>query len=297
MTLLDVLAGSPALFIAVCVFFGLMIGSFLNVVIHRLPIMMDNAMRDECAELAGKEPEARPRYNVVTPRSACPKCKAPITALQNVPVVSWLALRGKCAGCGTKISARYPLIEALTGIASGLVAWRFGFGMLALAGLAFTWILIALTFIDLDTKLLPDVITYPLLWIGLALSTTNPVWAVNAAPVTPSAAIFGAITGYLVLWSLYWIFKLLMNKEGMGYGDFKLFAAFGAWFGWKMLLPIMLCASLVGSVVGIYVLRQQKKGFDTQIPFGPYLAAAGWLFMLIGHASVDRYLATFTRMP
>jgi leader peptidase (prepilin peptidase)/N-methyltransferase len=185
----------------------------------------------------------------------------------------------------------------LTGVASGIVAWRFGFGMLALAALFFTWFLVALTFIDLDTKYLPDVLNYPLLWLGLLLSTTEPVWYVGAAPVTPTASIIGALAGYLSLWSIYWIFKLLMKKEGMGYGDFKLFAALGAWFGWKMLLPIMLFASLIGSIVGIWILRRQRRGFDTQIPFGPYLAAAGWLCLLVGHQAVDRYLTLYSGAP
>jgi leader peptidase (prepilin peptidase) / N-methyltransferase len=295
MSFIETLATSPALFIALSVFLGLMVGSFLNVVIHRLPIMMDREMTTECALHAGKTPEELPRYNLVTPRSACPSCKAPITALQNVPVVSWLVLGGKCANCKTKISARYPLVEAFTGLASGVIAWRFGFGMLACAGILFTWFLVALTVIDFDTQFLPDVMTYPLLWIGLLLSTTNPVWAPGAEPVTPAVSIVGALAGYLSLWSVYWIFKLIMHKEGMGYGDFKLFAAFGAWFGWKMLLPIILFASLVGSVVGIYVLWRQRKGLDTHIPFGPFLAAAGWLFMLIGHTVVDRYLLWSTR--
>jgi leader peptidase (prepilin peptidase)/N-methyltransferase len=297
MHFIDVLAGSPALFITVTVMFSLLVGSFLNVVIHHLPIMMDHALLDDIADHAGKEPEPRPRYNLVVPRSACPSCQAPITALQNIPVVSWLVLGGKCANCRTPISKRYPLVELLTGIASGIVAWRFGFGTLALAGLLFTWLLIALTFIDLDTKYLPDVLNYPLLWLGLLLSTTNPVWSEGAAPVTPVSSIIGAMVGYLTLWSIYWLFKLIMNKEGMGYGDFKLFAAFGAWFGWKMLLPIMLFASLVGSVVGIWVLRRKRMGLDTQIPFGPFLAVAGWLFMLVGHQAVDRYLALYSRTP
>jgi leader peptidase (prepilin peptidase)/N-methyltransferase len=184
-------------------------------------------------------------------------------------------------------------VELFTGLASGLIAWRFGYGTLALAGLFFTWTLIALTFIDFDTQLLPDVLNYPLLWVGLLLSTTNPVWAPGADPVTPVDSIIGAMCGYLSLWSVYWIFKLLTKKEGMGYGDFKLFAAFGAWFGWRMLLPIILVSSLVGAVVGIYVLYRQRKGLDTPMPFGPFLAAAGWLFLLVGHETVDRYLSLY----
>jgi len=297
MEFFDTLATSPALFIACCVALGLLVGSFLNVVIYRLPIILENGWRAECRDLAGEPPVESAKFNLVVPRSACPGCKAPITAVQNIPVVSWLVLRGKCANCKTPISARYPLVELLTGIASGLVAWRFGYGMLALAGLWFTWALIALTFIDLDTHLLPDNLTYPLLWLGLLLATTNPVWAPGASPVTPSDSILGAVAGYLSLWSLYWLFLLIMKKEGMGYGDFKLFAAFGAWFGWKMLLPIILFASCVGSVIGLFILYRQRKGIDTHIPFGPYLAMAGWLFLLVGHQAVDRYLALYTHAP
>jgi leader peptidase (prepilin peptidase)/N-methyltransferase len=305
-----ILAAQPALFIGLCAALGLMIGSFLNVVVYRMPIMMDRAMRKECADLAvsdayvarGEKPppiieetEKKPAFNILVPRSACPKCQAPITALQNIPVVSWLALKGKCAHCKTPISKRYPLVELFTGIASGLVAWRFGFGMLALAGLFFTWSLIALTLIDLDAFLLPDQITLPLVWAGLLLSTTNPVWYPGADPVTPIASIFGAAIGYLSLWSIYWIYKLLRNREGFGYGDFKLLAAFGAFFGWKMLLPIILVSSLVGSVIGIFVLYRQRKGFDVHIPFGPYLAIAGWLFLLVGHQAIDYYFGLFPR--
>ena len=295
--ILEPLAASPAFFIGFAVVLGMLIGSFLNVVAYRMPIMMDNALRAECASLANPtaEPVTPPAFNLVVPRSACPACKAPITAAQNIPVVSWLALGRKCANCKAPISVRYPLVELFTGLASGLIAWRFGYGTLALAALFFTWFLIALTLIDFDTQYLPDNLTYPLLWIGLLLSTTHPVWAAGAAPVTPTDSILGALAGYLSLWSLFWIYKLLTGKEGMGYGDFKLFAAFGAWFGWRMLLPILLFASLVGSVIGIYLLYRKRKGLDTQIAFGPFLAVAGWLFLLVGHQTVDRYLALYSR--
>jgi leader peptidase (prepilin peptidase)/N-methyltransferase len=293
MEILEPLAAMPALFIGCCIVLGLLVGSFLNVVIYRVPVMMDNALRYECTLLANPNAWPPPAFNLMTPRSACPKCKAPITALQNIPVVSWLALGRKCANCKTPISARYPLVELFTGLASGLIAWRFGFGILALGGLLFTWILIALTMIDFDTQFLPDELTYPLLWAGLLLSTTHPVWAPGAEPLTPADSIVGAMCGYLSLWSVYWIFKFITKKEGMGYGDFKLFAAFGAWFGWRMLLPIILVASLVGSVIGLYVLYRQRKGLDTPIPFGPFLAAAGWIFLLVGHQAVDRYLLLY----
>jgi leader peptidase (prepilin peptidase) / N-methyltransferase len=294
MEILATIAGSPALFITCSVLLGLLVGSFLNVVIYRVPVMMDNALRAECASLANAEAPPPPTFNLVTPRSACPKCKAPITAMQNIPVISWLALGRKCANCKAPISARYPLVELFTGLASGLIAWRFGYGVLALGALFFTWSLIALTMIDIDTQLLPDSLTYPLLWVGLLISTTNPVWAPGAAPVTPADSIIGAMCGYLSLWTVYWVFKLLTKKEGMGYGDFKLFAAFGAWFGWRMLLPIILFASLVGSVVGVYILYRQRRGLETPMAFGPFLAAAGWLVLLIGHQTVDRYLALYT---
>jgi leader peptidase (prepilin peptidase)/N-methyltransferase len=348
MDFLDLLAAHPPLFIGSCAVLGLLIGSFLNVVIYRLPVMIDNIVLSDAEEIAAMRaapepkpasepapaaqtappaepammmeapattpdasvvqetvaessdppaaPEAappppKPAFNLVVPRSACPNCKAPITAVQNIPVVSWLVLGGKCANCRTPISARYPLVELLTGVTTGLVAWHFGFGSLALAGIFFTWILIALTFIDLDTTLLPDQLTYPLQWLGLLLSLTHPVWAPGASPVTPFDSIIGAVIGYLSLWSLNWIFKLIRKEDGMGYGDFKLFAAFGAWFGFKMLLPIILFASLVGSVVGLWVLWRQRKGLETKIPFGPYLAGAGWLFLLVGHDVVERYFA------
>jgi leader peptidase (prepilin peptidase)/N-methyltransferase len=247
------------------------------------------------ASPAEEAPPAKPVFNLVMPRSACPNCRAPITALQNIPLVSWLVLGGKCANCKTPISVRYPLVELLTGVTTGLVAWHFGYGSLALAGIFFTWMLIALTFIDLDTTLLPDQLTYPLQWVGLLLSLTHPVWAPGALPVTPFDSILGAVIGYMSLWTLNWMFKLIRKEDGMGYGDFKLFAAFGAWFGFTMLLPIILFASLVGSVAGLWILWRQRKGMKTKIPFGPYLAAAGWLFLLVGHDVVDRYLLLTTQ--
>ncbi len=296
MNLIDTFAASPALFIGACAALGLLIGSFLNVVIHRVPIMMDHALRAECAEL-NASPDAAPpepvRYNLVVPRSACPKCQAPITAAQNIPVVSWLVLRGQCANCKAPISKRYPLVELATGILSGFIAWRFGYGVEGLTALVFTWFLIALTLIDFDTQYLPDLLTYPLLWLGLLVSLWHPVWAPGAEPVGPRESILGAASGYLSLWSVYWLFKLITGKEGMGYGDFKLFAALGAWLGWKMLLPIIVFASGVGAVIGVVVMIRQRRGKDTQIAFGPFLAIAGWLALVIGHQVIERYLGLF----
>jgi leader peptidase (prepilin peptidase) / N-methyltransferase len=296
MLILEPFASHPALFIACCVVLGLLVGSFLNVVIFRVPVMMEMALRAECAEL--NDPGAAmdspaPTYNLATPRSRCPACKAPITALQNIPVFSWLVLGRKCASCKTPISARYPAVELTSGVLTGLMAWHFGFGVTALAAMAFTWFLIALTMIDFDTQFLPDQLTYPLLWLGLIVSLGQPVWGEGAAPVTPRDSIIGAAAGYLSLWSVYWAFKLLTGKEGMGYGDFKLFAALGAWMGWQMLLPIILFASGVGALFGIVIMIRQRTGKDTPMAFGPFLAVAGWLTLIFGHAVVSRYLGLF----
>ncbi len=293
MPLLEVLAGSPALLVGVVFLLGLLVGSFLNVVVHRVPIMLDREWRAQCEDLAGHEPAKTEPYNLVVPRSACPSCKAPITAAQNVPVVSWLWLRGRCAGCGTGISARYPLVELLTGLMSAAVAWKFGWGWPMGAALVLTWYLVALTFIDLDTQLLPDSLTLPLLWIGLLLS----LWAADrggaAVPVDTRTAIIGAIAGYLSLWSVYQAFRLATGKEGMGYGDFKLLAALGAWLGWQMILPIVLGSALVGAVVGIAMMIRFGRDRSVPMAFGPYLAAAGWLMLMFGHEIVDGYLGLF----
>src|ERR1700728_3388824 len=243
MVLLDALSASPIFFIGAVLLLGLLVGSFLNVVIYRVPVMLEREWQQQCAELAGTAnaaaapgAPAQPRFNLIVPRSSCPKCQAPITALQNIPVLSYLVLRGRCAHCGAPISPRYPLIEALTGVLSGLVAWKFGYGAPALAALVLTWFLIALTFIDVDTQLLPDSMTLPLVWLGVAISAflqTNPQMSL---PVPLHDSVIGAMAGYLSLWSIYHLFKLLTGKEGMGYGDFKLLAAIGAFLGWRMLL-------------------------------------------------------------
>jgi leader peptidase (prepilin peptidase)/N-methyltransferase len=264
----------PVLVLTVAVF-GLAIGSFLNVVIHRLPRMMENEWKAQCAELAGSAPPSEPRYNLLVPRSHCPHCSTPLRVADNVPLVSWLVLRGRCAHCGAKISARYPVVEALTAALSAAVAWKFGFTTTTLFALALTWTLVALTFIDADTTLLPDDLTLPLLWLGLGANLAGTF-------VPLRDAVIGAVAGYLVLWSIYWLFKLATGKEGMGYGDFKLLAALGAWMGWKALLPIILLSSLVGAVVGIVLIVLARRGREIPIPFGPYLAAAGFIVLLAG---------------
>lgn len=280
--MMTVLSNSPVF--AVCAaLLGLCIGSFLNVVIHRLPKMMERQWKAECAELAGQQPPPAESYNLMVPRSACPSCGHRISAVQNIPVLSWLALRGKCAACGTRISARYPAVELLTGALSGYVAWHFGFGIAAAGALLFTWAMIALTFIDLDTFYLPDSITLPLLWLGLLFN-------INTTYVPLNTAVIGAAAGYLSLWSVYWLFKWATGKEGMGYGDFKLLAAIGAWLGWTMLPLTILLSSLVGAVIGIGLIVFAGRGRSVPIPFGPYLAIAGMIALLHGPALTRAYL-------
>ncbi len=270
----------------VAVIFGLLVGSFLNVVIHRIPIMMMRESANYVADESGQPLPYADRYNLSVPRSACPACGHKITALENIPVLSYIALRGKCSACKTPISARYPAIELLSGILSGILIWRFGSGVAGLATLALTYFLIALCFIDADTTLLPDDLTLPLLWLGLLLN-------LQGSFVPLSEAVIGAAAGYLSLWSIYWLFKLATGKEGMGYGDFKLLAALGAWLGWKMLPVIIFMSSLVGAVVGIALIVIARRGRHIPIPFGPYLAAAGWLTLLYGRDIVRFY---FERM-
>ena len=259
----------------VAALFGLLVGSFLNVVIHRIPKMMQRESDNYVAEVSGKELPHTDRYNLMVPRSACPHCGHQITALENIPVVSWLALRGKCSKCKAPISARYPAIELFTGVMAGVLVWTFGSGLAGLATLLFLFLLIAMTFIDFDTELLPDDLTYPLLWAGLLVNLNG-----TFAPLAD--AVIGAAAGYLFLWSVYWLFKLVRGKEGMGYGDFKLLAALGAWFGWQMLPTIILLSSLVGAVVGISLIVFAKHARDKPIPFGPYLAGAGLIALLYG---------------
>lgn len=236
---------------------------------------MEADWRAQCTELAGGAAEPTARYNLLVPPSHCPQCKSPLRAIDNIPIASWLALRGKCANCATRISARYPIVEALTAVLSAVVAWKFGLTWQTALVLIFTWTLIALTFIDADTTLLPDDLTLPLLWLGLLANIVGLF-------VPLKDAVIGAAAGYLVLWSIYWSFKLTTGKEGMGYGDFKLLAALGAWMGWKALLPIVLLSSLVGAIVGIALIVLARRGREIPIPFGPYLAAAGMIVMLTG---------------
>lgn len=284
---------APWLFIFLATLVGLVIGSFLNVVVYRLPIMLQREWRSQSRELLTAEgielpaPSEEEPFNLVTPRSCCPHCKTPIKAWQNVPLISFAILRGRCAACGAQISWRYPIVELLTGLLSGLVAWHFGFGMQAFGAILLTWALISLTLIDIDTQLLPDVITLPLLWLGAGFALVYP--APEGFTTLPES-IVGAIAGYLSLWSVYHLFKLVTGKEGMGYGDFKLLGALGAWLGWKMLFPIILLSALVGAVTGIAMIVVRGRDRQLPIPFGPFLAAAGFIALLWGPELLARYL-------
>ncbi|MDR0578470.1 MAG: A24 family peptidase [Candidatus Accumulibacter sp.] len=273
----------PDVFPPACGLLGLLVGSFLNVVIHRLPRMMEREWQCQCAELRGEEAPPGEALSLVRPRSRCPACGHAISALENIPIISWLALRGKCSACHTPISARYPLIEALTGLLTTFAAAHFGFGWSALGAILLIWSLLALSFIDFDTTYLPDAITLPLLWCGLLFN----LWNIHA---NLFSAVVGAMAGYLALWSVYWGFKLLTGKEGMGYGDFKLLAALGAWLGWQMLPLIVLFSSVIGAAVGIFLIALAKRGREIPIPFGPYLAVAGLLALFWGREITQRYL-------
>ncbi len=267
--------------LALSALFGLLFGSFLNVVIHRLPLMLERRWAAECAELSGQPaPDEGTPLNLLHPRSRCPACQAPIHWYQNIPVLSWLALRGRCAACSTRISARYPLVELLTG---ALFAWCYaqsGASLTTLAWWGFVAALIALTFIDWDTTLLPDDITLPLVWAGLIAA------ALGWIPVSLPNALWGAVGGYLSLWSVYWLFKLVTGKEGMGYGDFKLFAALGAWFGWQALVPIILMASVIGAVIGIAMKFMSQLREGGYVPFGPFLALGGLTALVFGPQAI-----------
>lgn len=294
MTVLDLLATNQTVLLSIVIIVGLLVGSFLNVVIYRIPVMLQREWREQCCEFleldAEKLKSAKPAaehkvFNLVTPDSHCPHCNKPVRPWENIPVISFLFLRGKCAQCKSPISIRYPIIEAVSGILSGLIAWQFGATALTLALLVFTWSLIALTMIDFDHQLLPDNITMPLLWLGLLLSTQE-----IGLGVSPGDAIIGAIAGYLVLWTVYHAFRLATGKEGMGYGDFKLLAALGAWLGWQSLLIIVILSSLVGAVVGICLLLFLGRDRNVPIPFGPYLAGAGFITLFWGEQLSRFYL-------
>ncbi len=283
MTTTALLHDTPMLFAVLAGVLGLAVGSFLNVVIHRLPKMMEREWQAQCDELSGNHLPPPPPYNLFKPASACPHCGHKIGALENIPILSYLALRGKCRGCGAPISVRYPIVEALTAMLSAYAAWSIGFSAAGLGALLLIWALIALTFIDLDTQLLPDGITMPLLWLGLLFNLAGTYTDLRSA-------VIGAVSGYLVLWSVYWLFKLATGKEGMGYGDFKLLGALGAWLGWQMLPLIILLSSAVGAVAGIALIVVTRKGRNIPIPFGPYLAGGGLIALIWGQALTHSYL-------
>ena len=294
MALIHALETHPGLFLIFIAVFSLAVGSFLNVVIHRLPLMMQTAWREQCLEFLGVSengPDSQPikehsqnSYNLFVPRSACPRCGHQISALENIPVFSYIWLKGRCANCQTPISKRYPLIEIMTTLLSIVIAWHFGFSWQCLAALFFTWALIAASVIDFDHKLLPDDITLSFLWIGILLNIFGMF-------TDSTSSIIGAVAGYLALWSVYWAFKLLTGKEGMGYGDFKLLAMLGAWMGWQALPGIVLLSSLVGAIIGISLILFRGRDKNIPIPFGPYLAIAGWIYFLWGSWINEAYFS------
>jgi leader peptidase (prepilin peptidase) / N-methyltransferase len=273
---MELLQQIPALLIAICILLGLTVGSFLNVVIYRLPVMMHAEWRRDSRAFLELDAESETDvFNLSWPNSHCPSCQSPLKAWQNIPVLSYVLLRGRCHQCGTGIALRYPLVELLTGLISAVLAWHFGYGWPLAFGLLLSWALIAMSFIDLDQQLLPDTITLPMLWLGLLLSVFDIY-------VDSHASIIGAACGYLSLWTVYQVFKLVTGKEGMGFGDFKLLALLGAWEGWQMLPMIILLSSLAGAVVGIAMIASQRQQQNQPMPFGPYLAIAGWIALLWG---------------
>ena len=296
MSFIQVLQNQGVMLAAVCGLVGLVVGSFLNVVIHRLPKMLERDWDAQAADLLEQKnlpDEAKKlrdgdvgRYNLMIPASACPRCGHKIGWYENIPIVSYVFLRGRCSSCKAPISIRYPVVEAISGILAAYIAWRFGLTLAMAGALIFTWSLIALTAIDIDTQLLPDDITLPLLWLGLLVNMTNGFTHLQSA-------VIGAVAGYLSLWTVYWLFKLTTGKEGMGYGDFKLLSAIGAWLGWKMLPIVILLSSLVGAIVGISLIVFTRHGRNTPIPFGPYLAAAGLLALFWGETINRTYLQMF----
>jgi leader peptidase (prepilin peptidase)/N-methyltransferase len=283
MSFITLLQTNSVFFISFCTTIGLVVGSFLNVIIFRLPKMMEREWNQQCSELRGETTKPLPTLNLVKPCSECPHCKYKITALESIPIISYLALRGRCSQCNTSISLRYPIMEALTGIMSGFIAWHFGYGFITVAALIFVWSMIALAFIDLDTQLLPDEVTLPLLWIGLLINLGNGFTDI-------SSAVIGAASGYIFLWLIYWCFKIATGKEGMGYGDFKLLAVIGAWFGWKMLPLVILLSSLAAVVIGIVLIIVAKNKRDAPFPFGPYLVGSGFVALFWGDQLNRTYL-------
>lgn len=286
MHVIDFLRANPYMFLSFVTLVGLAVGSFLNVVIYRLPQMMEREWRHQCREMLKQEDaqtHTEPQLTLVRPRSRCPSCGQQIRAIENIPVLSYLILHGRCSSCGWNIPLRYPAVELLTGLLSLAVAWRYGLSIETLAGLLMTWSLVALCFIDLDTQLLPDAITLPALWTGLAFNLFNVhalLWD----------AVVGVICGYGILWIVYQAFRLLTGKEGMGFGDFKLLAALGAWLGWQHLPLIILLSSILGALVGITMMLVKGHDRDAPIPFGPFLAAAGWIALIWGNEIIAAYL-------
>ena len=296
MEIVTLLASSPLLLTSLVLAIGLLVGSFLNVVIYRLPLMMQREWKQQCQELLSEtasstEAEAEAEtatdpqepFNLAVPRSRCPNCGHWIRALENIPVISYLILKGRCSDCHHAIPIRYPLVELCTGLLSAFIAFRFGFSPLMLSMLLLTWMLIALTLIDFDHQLLPDSLTLPLLWLGLIINSFELI-------TTLEDALWGAVAGYLALWSVYWLFKLITGKEGMGYGDFKLLAALGAWMGWQMLPLVIILSSFVGAALGIGLIMIKGRDHQQPMPFGPFLAIAGWIALLWGPGIVDNYL-------
>jgi leader peptidase (prepilin peptidase)/N-methyltransferase len=291
--MLELVSESAPVFIAIVFAFALLIGSFLNVVIYRLPIMMEHEWRRQADELVNTPSEQElpeGRFDLVVPRSRCPSCGTLITTLQNVPVISYLFLKGRCAKCKTSISVRYPLVELLTASLAATAAWHFGPGWEALMAIALTLALVPIAMIDADTQLIPDSIVLPLMWLGLAMSLFHPFPGSNTLFISPTDAIIGAMAGYLALWSIFWLFKLITGKDGMGYGDFKLLAALGAWLGWQQLPIIIMMSAVVGAVINVSMIVAKGRDRSIPIPFGPYLAAAGWITMLWGETIKNTYI-------
>ena len=291
MTYIDLLQHNPVLYLSLIFIFGLLVGSFLNVIIYRLPVMLKRQWKTDCMSFLAQENEPVPGsttsndqpFNLIVPRSRCPHCGHLITALENVPVLSFLFLGGRCRECKTPISVRYPLIEILSASLAVLVAWKYGFSYQAAMGIVLSWALISLSVIDYDHQYLPDNITLPFLWLGLFLNLNNLY-------VDLASAVLGAIMGYLVLWLVYQVFKIVTGKEGMGYGDFKLLAMLGAWLGWQSLPAIILISTLVGSIIGVSLIVFKQHNRNHPIPFGPYLAIAGWIVLLWGNEINNAYL-------